>query len=107
VPQSHWTRQDIPLKLVSRRIHNFAQLRTDLLNQFAVVRLTSTDKILTVFSEVSFGQPLRVDPAKLLMEQQSSELQAEKRGNFVVIGCIDGSKVVSWSFNVSIYHILC
>jgi len=45
-----------------------------------VVRLTSTDKILTVFSE-------------------SSELQAEKRGNFVVIGCIEGSKVVSWSFN--------
>ncbi|KAH9175434.1 hypothetical protein EDB89DRAFT_1947058 [Lactarius sanguifluus] len=45
-----------------------------------VVRAASTDKILTVFSE-------------------SSELQAEKRGNFVVVGCLDGSKVVSWSLN--------
>ncbi|KAF8481253.1 hypothetical protein DFH94DRAFT_448029 [Russula ochroleuca] len=45
-----------------------------------VVRLTSTNKVLAVFSE-------------------SSELQAEKRGNFVVVGCIEGSKVVSWSLN--------
>lgn len=34
-------------------------------------------------------------------EEQSSELQAEKRGNFVVVGCIEGPKVVSWSLNVS------
>jgi len=48
-----------------------------------VVRSTSTastDKVLTVFSE-------------------NSELQAEKRGNFVVVGCIEGSKVISWSLN--------
>jgi hypothetical protein len=45
-----------------------------------VVRSSSADKILTVFSE-------------------SSELQAEKRGNFVVVGCLDGAKVVSWSLN--------
>ncbi|KAI9512805.1 hypothetical protein F5148DRAFT_991741 [Russula earlei] len=45
-----------------------------------VVRSTSTDKILTVFGE-------------------SSELQAEKRGNFVVVGCIEGPRVVSWSLN--------
>jgi len=45
-----------------------------------VVRSTSTDKILAVFGE-------------------SSELQAEKRGNFVVVGCIEGPKVVSWSLN--------
>ncbi|KAI0004262.1 hypothetical protein BJV74DRAFT_436830 [Russula compacta] len=45
-----------------------------------VVRSTSTDKILTVFSE-------------------NSEVQAEKRGNFVVVGCIEGPKVVSWSLN--------
>jgi len=30
---------------------------------------------------------------------EASDLQAEKRGNFVVIGCVDGSKVVSWSLN--------
>ena len=35
------------------------------------------------------------------MYDQSSDLQAEKRGNFVVIGCVDGSHVVSWSLNVS------
>lgn len=45
-----------------------------------LVRSTSTDKVLTVFSE-------------------NSELQAEKRGNFVVVGSIEGSKVVSWSLN--------
>ena len=30
-----------------------------------------------------------------------SDLQAEKRGNFVVIGCVEGSRVISWSLNVS------
>ncbi|KAF8168180.1 hypothetical protein B0H34DRAFT_49991 [Crassisporium funariophilum] len=30
---------------------------------------------------------------------ESSDLQAEKRGNFVVIGCVDGARVVSWSLN--------
>jgi hypothetical protein len=45
-----------------------------------VVRSTSTDKIMAVFNE-------------------GSELQAEKRGNFVVVGCIEGPKVVSWSLN--------
>ncbi|KAI0053314.1 hypothetical protein FA95DRAFT_1674346 [Auriscalpium vulgare] len=45
-----------------------------------VVRSTSTNKVLTTFSE-------------------ESDLQAEKRGNFVVVGCVDGPKVVSWSLN--------
>jgi hypothetical protein len=45
-----------------------------------VVRSASADKILAVFGE-------------------NSELQAEKRGNFVVVGCLDGPKVVSWSLN--------
>jgi len=30
---------------------------------------------------------------------ESTDLQAEKRGNFVVIGCVDGNRVVSWSLN--------
>ncbi|KDR84912.1 hypothetical protein GALMADRAFT_233377 [Galerina marginata CBS 339.88] len=30
---------------------------------------------------------------------ESSDLQAEKRGNFVVISCVDGNRVVSWSLN--------
>ncbi|KAF9535395.1 hypothetical protein CPB83DRAFT_841673 [Crepidotus variabilis] len=30
---------------------------------------------------------------------EASDVQAEKRGNFVVIGCVDGNKVVSWSLN--------
>lgn len=31
---------------------------------------------------------------------QASDVLAEKRGNFVVVGCVEGSKVVSWSLNV-------
>ena len=31
---------------------------------------------------------------------QGAALQAERRGNFVVIGCVEGSRVVSWSLNV-------
>ncbi|KAI0304814.1 hypothetical protein BC826DRAFT_965152 [Russula brevipes] len=62
-----------------------------------VVRSTPTDKILTVFSEVSLGPSL--EPSWVAHERQSSELQAEKRGNFVVIGCIEGPRVVSWSLN--------
>ncbi|KAG6862380.1 hypothetical protein C0995_011820 [Termitomyces sp. Mi166 len=45
-----------------------------------VVRTVSTGKIMAVFSE-------------------TSELQAEKRGNFVVVGCVEGSRVISWSLN--------
>ncbi|KAF8213117.1 hypothetical protein K438DRAFT_1706727 [Mycena galopus ATCC 62051] len=45
-----------------------------------VVRAVSTGKVICVFNE-------------------GSELQAEKRGNFVVIGCVEGSRVVSWSLN--------
>ncbi|KAG5342157.1 hypothetical protein C0989_005338 [Termitomyces sp. Mn162] len=48
--------------------------------QSQVVRTVSTGKIMAVFSE-------------------TSELQAEKRGNFVVVGCVEGSRVISWSLN--------
>jgi hypothetical protein len=78
---------------------------TDVLTQFVVVRSTPTDKILTVFSEVSLGDLHPPEPSWVAHELQSSELQAEKRGNFVVIGCIEGPRVVSWSFNVSIFFI--
>jgi len=45
-----------------------------------VVRAVSSQKIIAIFSEIS-------------------DLQAEKRGNFVVIGCVEGSRVISWSLN--------
>ncbi|EPQ60554.1 hypothetical protein GLOTRDRAFT_52839 [Gloeophyllum trabeum ATCC 11539] len=45
-----------------------------------VIRSASTNKVWTTFGE-------------------GSEVQAEKRGNFVVIGCVDGNRVVSWSLN--------
>jgi len=45
-----------------------------------VVRSQASNKILTQFDE-------------------TSDLQAEKRGNFVVIGMVDGARVVSWSLN--------
>ncbi|KZT30671.1 hypothetical protein NEOLEDRAFT_1153146 [Neolentinus lepideus HHB14362 ss-1] len=45
-----------------------------------VIRSASTNKVWTTFGE-------------------GSDISAEKRGNFVVIGCVDGSRVVSWSLN--------
>ncbi|KAG2154772.1 hypothetical protein DEU56DRAFT_770282 [Suillus clintonianus] len=45
-----------------------------------VVRSLTSSKVLVAFGEVS-------------------ELQAEKRGNFVVVGCVEGSRVISWSLN--------
>ncbi|KAJ3721475.1 hypothetical protein C8R42DRAFT_51015 [Lentinula raphanica] len=45
-----------------------------------VVRTLTTNKLLTQFGE-------------------GTDLQAEKRGNFVVIGCVEDSGVVSWSLN--------
>ncbi|KAI0651955.1 hypothetical protein C8Q79DRAFT_1114815 [Trametes meyenii] len=45
-----------------------------------VVRSATSHKILTVFGE-------------------GAALQAERRGNFVVIGCVEGNRVVSWSLN--------
>ena len=55
---------------------------------------------MTTFGEVSHIA-LLFQCIYLIIYDQSSDLQAEKRGNFVVIGCIDGSRVVSWSLNVS------
>ncbi|EJD04006.1 uncharacterized protein FOMMEDRAFT_19325 [Fomitiporia mediterranea MF3/22] len=45
-----------------------------------VVRSAASGKIMVQFSE-------------------GSDLQAEKRGNFVVISCVEGASVVSWSLN--------
>ncbi|KAF9229215.1 hypothetical protein BS17DRAFT_722717 [Gyrodon lividus] len=45
-----------------------------------VIRSMTSGKVMVSFGEVS-------------------DLQAEKRGNFVVIGCVEGSRVVSWSLN--------
>ncbi|KIJ68523.1 hypothetical protein HYDPIDRAFT_82685 [Hydnomerulius pinastri MD-312] len=45
-----------------------------------VIRAMTSGKVLVAFGEVS-------------------DLQAEKRGNFVVIGCVEGAHVVSWSLN--------
>ncbi|KAJ7630872.1 hypothetical protein FB45DRAFT_916799 [Roridomyces roridus] len=59
-----------------------AVVSQDLNNQSSrvVVKAVSTGKVIAVFNE-------------------NSDLQAEKRGNFVVIGCVEGSRVVSWSLN--------
>jgi hypothetical protein len=42
--------------------------------------------------------------APVLTAVQGYELQAEKRGNFVVISSVEGVRVVSWSLNVCISH---
>ncbi|TDL28531.1 hypothetical protein BD410DRAFT_781052 [Rickenella mellea] len=49
-------------------------------NSRVVVRSATSGKIMATFSE-------------------SSDLQAEKRGNFVVISCVESSGIVSWSLN--------
>lgn len=40
----------------------------------------------------------------MLLPSQASDLQAEKRGNFVVIGCVEHGRVISWSLNVCQSH---
>ncbi|TCD69906.1 hypothetical protein EIP91_005730 [Steccherinum ochraceum] len=45
-----------------------------------VVRSVSSQKIITSFGE-------------------AAALQAEKRGNFVVVSCVEGARVISWSLN--------
>ena len=66
----------------------------------SVVRNLSTGKVMATFGEVSrFG--FLFSTCCLILYDKSSDLQAEKRGNFVVIGCVEGSRVISWSLNVS------
>jgi len=65
-----------------------------------VVRHLGNGKPITTFSEASLDLFLLPLGDILWKKKQSSDLQAEKRGNFVVIGCVDQNKVVSWSLNV-------
>jgi hypothetical protein len=54
---------------------------------------------MTSFGEVR--NPVGGGLVPLIPSLQTSDIQAEKRGNFIVIGCVEGSHVVSWSLNVS------
>ncbi|ESK97897.1 hypothetical protein Moror_17179 [Moniliophthora roreri MCA 2997] len=58
--------------LVSQEVHGHSSR--------VVVRTLNTNKLITQFGE-------------------GTDLQAEKRGNFVVIGCVEDMGVVSWSLN--------
>ncbi|VDB86529.1 unnamed protein product [Peniophora sp. CBMAI 1063] len=85
----HSTLKDLPVKVhirrperdswvyVGRAVVNY---ETSGSSGQVVVRSAASGKILVRFTEIS-------------------ELQAERRGNFVVVGIIDGAKVVSWSLN--------
>lgn len=53
---------------------------------------------MTSFGEVR--NPAIGGMIPLMLFLQASDIQAEKRGNFIVIGCVEGSRVVSWSLNV-------
>ncbi|KAI0698425.1 hypothetical protein C8T65DRAFT_660697 [Cerioporus squamosus] len=81
--------RDIPVKVHIRRPDrdSWAYMGRGIVSQEisgqssrVVVRAASSHKILTVFGE-------------------GAALQAERRGNFVVIGCVEGGRVVSWSLN--------
>ncbi|KAI0825030.1 hypothetical protein BC628DRAFT_1375151 [Trametes gibbosa] len=81
--------RDIPVKVHIRRPDkdSWAYMGRGIVSQEVsgqsskvVVRSATSHKILTVFGE-------------------GAALQAERRGNFVVIGCVEGNRVVSWSLN--------
>ncbi|KAF7796406.1 hypothetical protein EIP86_007583 [Pleurotus ostreatoroseus] len=81
--------KDVPVKVHVRRPDkdNWAYLGRAVVSQEAfgqgtriVVRALSSRKVVTAFSQ---GLPI----------------QAEKRGNFVVVSCVDGGRVVAWSLN--------
>ncbi|KAL1951828.1 hypothetical protein VTO73DRAFT_977 [Trametes versicolor] len=81
--------RDIPVKVHIRRPDkdSWAYMGRGVVSQEVtgqssrvVVRSATSSKILTVFGE-------------------GAALQAERRGNFVVIGCVEGNRVVSWSLN--------
>ena len=68
-----------------------------------VVRSLSTGKILSVFGEVRATLAVLAHDTDARLRSQGVDLQAEKRGNFVVISCVDGNRVVSWSLNVRVH----
>ncbi|KDQ63461.1 hypothetical protein JAAARDRAFT_53668 [Jaapia argillacea MUCL 33604] len=89
IPTMHVASRDIPVKVHIRRPERdaWSYLGRAIVNHEVtghsarvVVRSATSGKIMTIFAE-------------------GSDLQAEKRGNFVVVGCVDGSRVVSWSLN--------
>lgn len=66
---------------------------------YIVVRAVSSQKIIAIFSEVHMCSSIMATDL-INSFVKISDLQAEKRGNFVVIGCVEGSRVISWSLNV-------
>lgn len=64
-----------------------------------VVRAVQSQKIIAIFSEVSHRMFTYIRALSEALHKMS-DLQAEKRGNFVVLGCVEGSRVISWSLNV-------
>ncbi|OBZ79251.1 hypothetical protein A0H81_01011 [Grifola frondosa] len=88
-PQTREPFRDIPVKIHIRRPErdSWAYMGRGIVSQEVlgqssrvVVRSASNHKLLAAFGE-------------------GTALQAEKRGNFIVIGCVEGSRVVSWSLN--------
>ncbi len=69
-------------------------------DHYVVVRHLGSGKPITTFSEASLYSIMDFSRKFTANILQASDLQAEKRGNFVVIGCVDGTRVVSWSLNV-------
>jgi hypothetical protein len=83
-------------------------LGTDvLLPVIPVVRNNSTGKTIAVFSEVRHVAFSEIMGYSILMRNwshiisiQCTDLQVEKRGNFIIIMCVEGPRVISWSLNV-------
>jgi hypothetical protein len=65
------------------------------------VRAAATQKVMCIFDEVRLLF-ITLSQTVCSSSQQTYEIQAEKRGNFVVISSVEGARVVSWSLNVII-----
>ncbi|KIP11387.1 hypothetical protein PHLGIDRAFT_114521 [Phlebiopsis gigantea 11061_1 CR5-6] len=58
-----------------------------------------------IVSQEAFGQGTRivvrahVSRKVVTAFSEGASLQAEKRGNFVVVSCVEGGRVISWSLN--------
>jgi hypothetical protein len=94
VPQSHWIQQDALLKFVSHRLHVSDQLWIIILTSFVVVRSTSTastDKVLTVFSEVSCDPPLQGHPG-LLTNSRAANCKPKNAATLLLLDALRGPR---------------
>lgn len=95
----------VPRQLVARRCVRPRRDATPRADPRAVIRAVSSGKVLTTFSEVRCPAPGESGVRTLTrVRGQMSEVQADKRGTFIVVASVESTGVTSWSLNVSVVH---